>query len=243
MGTPGARKAIESLGQALGSAQRHIRLSGPSGVGKSLVLEYFLQALRSPWVQIVSVSGNQGELGALGQILHAMKGSHSLECEPEKLWNQITLALRLAQLQRKTVVLAIDDAEAISGTCLIPRLSTLCQNPGTAATVIEVIKTPILQGVDLDPDSLAYLDQTAYSIALRPLTRTDAVFFINTKYSNSSGNPLFSESAITAIHHISQGLPRRIDRLAASALRVASLQNSGEVEATLVHEVSRILGS
>jgi len=243
VGTIEARKAIEALGRSLTARERHVRLMGPPGVGKSLILNHFLQAFRSPWVKVAIASGALGEMGVLERLIQVLNGNVPGDrATAESLWTMLGQRLRTARLQGQTIVLAIDDASALADTPVLARLAALVSQASTSATLIEVVRTSPYGMYDDNPDPLAELDQLAFGIHLKPLTRAEAGLYLRSKHLRPGKVTGFSDAAITALHAFGNGLPRRIDRLAMATLALAEEQDLTEISSELVDEVGHALG-
>jgi type II secretory pathway predicted ATPase ExeA len=240
VGTPGAHEAIERLGRALSGGERHIRLSGPPGVGKTLILDHFLGALRRPSLRIASASGRLGEAGLLDRLVLALRGGQPSATTTEALWHELAVALRLARLQGCSVVLGIDDAQELPDPRFLGRLIALTPARPIAASVIEVVQTSLFP--HSEPDPLANLDDPAYPIVLRALTRTEAVAYIRAKLEREPvAMVAFTDAALTAIHALGHGLPRRLDRLVSMARDLAGRDTRPEIDVDLVNDASLML--
>lgn len=235
VGTAGAIHAIEALGRAIGSKVPSVRISGPPGVGKSLILTHFFNAMRSPWVKVAIVSGNLGEIGVLDRLVHVICGVSSPSVvASEPLWVLLGRRLQAAKLQGQTIMLGIDDANALSGTMVLARLKALAGQTSTQATVVEVLTTECDRYNDGDPEDW---NDPAFAIRLKPLTRTEAELYLRSKHLPPVNATHFTDDAITAIHSLSRGLPRRMDRFVTSALVLAKKRSRQTIDRDLVHDV------
>jgi type II secretory pathway predicted ATPase ExeA len=242
VGTPGARWAIERLGRALATGQRHVRLLGPSGVGKSLLLEQFLRALRRPSIRVACASGRLGEAALLEHLVRSLRGSAVEPRAAEPHWQELGQTLRLAAFQALSLVIAVDDAGALGDPEILARLLALCASSSRATTVIEVVQSPLSE--EPQEGSLTYLDDPAFPIVLRPLTRTEAASYLREKHITPSVPARsFSDAAVTAMHALAQGLPRRLDRLAAACLELAERQQRLSVDVDLVNDACQLLAA
>ena len=201
-------------------------LTGPYGVGKSMVLELLTQNIRADNnSRFIGISMMPGETMALARRLLEFTGYSGAA-------NDITGALESLQgaagnpkQEFPHTVLAIDEAQLIvdSATWQFLHLLTNIAVPARNETPPRNAFTLILCGhTDLTGHLQSYqaLAQRIQLVwKLDPLSENQTVEYIQQRIRASGGDIwIFNEDAMRAIHRVSSGLPRLINNLCDTAL-------------------------
>ena len=148
-------------------------------------------------------------------------------------------AVKLCRWQAVSVVLAVDDHRLLEDPRDrrdLQRLARLDAHPKARITLV-------VAGEPREEEDHSLFDaQTCdWSIVVRlaPLTRTEAANYLVAKLAKVGRiEPTFTPKAITLIHGISRGIPRGIDRIASSALRLAAARQLEMVAPDVVEAVA-----
>jgi hypothetical protein len=120
-------------------------------------------------------------------------------------------------------------------TADLMRLLRLVEDESIATTLIVSTSTPATR-LGLFPTFTALLAR------LSPLTRGEADGYVGAKIRDAGGGrdrPAFSSRAVSRLHALAAGLPRRIDHLASLALMVGATRQLDAVDADVVDDVQR----
>ena len=205
---------------------------GPSGVGKTTVLEHFAtkRNANSPKELIVRVDlRSVTELSIATRLASALGlDAHSNE---ESCWNSVQDYLFSRSAIGHRTVLMLDNLLELNDQ-LTPALSKLWSSQSLWSTLLSVddeamVSLPrwLLDQCDLKIELPPWdLGQTAdyFEFALAQAGCTDA---------------LFNAQAITRIQELSEGIPRRINQIAGLALVAGAVRRSDCIGADLVDQV------
>ena len=225
----------------LSDQQRRLGLLvGPSGSGKSLLLEVFAQQLRRTGRPVAKLS----LLGVEpAEMLWLLAAGWGLSLNPASslaaLWRAVTDRLIEYHYQHLEAVALLDDADQADPRVLqhVTRLARLDPSPETRLTLvlaghnerIAKLGEPLRELVDL-------------RIEVEPWEAADTEEFLHVRLAEAGrGSPVFADGAIARLHELSHGIPRRVSRLADLALLAGAGQRLDEIDAEVVEEVCKEL--
>jgi hypothetical protein len=132
-------------------------------------------------------------------------------------------ASKLIAAQRGRLLIAIDGLELWGDSRDLNRLGTL-RDFGSVFTVRS--------------DELADADQSCLTVELLRLTRSEASAYLGCKLRQVGRDaPAFSTAGLTQLHALSEGIPRRLERLAGQALRVAARHGKSLVDERMIEAI------
>lgn len=216
--------ALLKLRYAVDNRRGAAVLAGPSGSGKTLLVETLRRQLPddlAPFVHLVFPQMNSEELLAyLASQLGALPsdtprgGVDETVCRIESFLSENTRAGRHA-------VVAIDEAHLLcDGSALetIRLLLNFEQAGRPALTLLLVGQPAMLPAIsrmrDLD-------DRIGVKMLLRPFTLEETVSYVNHRLTAAGASrTIFDSAALEALHHLTHGIARQINRLADLALLV-----------------------
>ena len=221
-------------------------LTGPYGVGKSMVLELLAQKIRSDGLsRYLCVEILPGEpLGLARQLL-----SFIGHAQPIPDMTAVIEIIRAISRDPKTVfqhtVLAIDEAHLIKDHATYEFLHML-----TNISVLDRDLTPkysaftlILSGhmdlnVNMAPfQSLCQRLQLTWN--LEPLTESQTLEYIQHRIRKAGGDIwLFDEAALQSVYQASYGLPRLINNLCDVALMMGSAARVSKIGKDLIQQAA-----
>jgi len=210
--------------------QRHALLLGERGVGKSLLVRRFADERRREARQVVSIS-----LPGLSprELLWQIAAGLSLAPRPEE--DLVRLYRRLsdhaASRQNEAAMLLLDDADQIGPdvrTQLL-RLLSLGGGPPWLTLVLTATTTAVGRiGEDL-------LEPIDLRIDLEPWSESETTGYIQHALIAAGGDrPVFDDEALSALYLLTDGIPRRVNRLADHALLGAAAEGLEMVDAGMI---------
>lgn len=232
------------LQHALLDGDRMIVLSGTNGAGKTCLVNKLLSELSESVRSQLLLADTFNEVELLQSIAFAFDLDGSIE-NRIVLFNEITRELRNISSRGKKILLAIDNAHHLDGSCLrtIERLVD-SQSAGEFSLSIllsgrnELVKNLVRQFGSVR-------DQRFRMISiLGALSLADTQGYINYRLQKSGAEDqdIISKSIIKEIYTLTTGIPRRINALCDIALLSAFASQSQTVEGKHLEQALRKLG-
>lgn len=229
-------EAVARVVFAVTNAYPLVVVKGPTGSGKSTVLNRAVSRARAPSRRILRVA-SPSEIDCVLEKLSTTFGSNRRRGRVASPWRTVAESLELATLQRLQPVIVIDDGEALwegRGGEELGRLLRIATGRNQAMTVV--------LGLRPRPDSGDAPLRVARSASatLQRLTFSETVRFIEEKL--EAGGRLeraFDPEALETIHELTGGVPAAIDRLAAHALMAGSLGHLDGIDKQVITDVAR----
>ena len=217
-------------------------LVGPSGAGKTRLLQALLpriDANSAPVVNIVYPLMSPLEL--LCCIVTELGGIHSANVgtSMDVLVKQLVERLRTLATEGRPAVIVIDDAHAISNRQVFQMLYLLLnlqQHPGVEFTLILVGQPELVAMTRRQPQ---LHDRISIPCVLTAMSATETAEYVQHRLRAAGATEaIFSLAALQAVHELSGGLPRRINRLCDFALLVGFAEGLGLIDAQHIEGVS-----
>ena len=216
-------------------------LVGASGSGKTRLLDAVLQpagSASSPVARIVYPQMSPVEM--LNCIASKLRGetvatsNDSMDVVLGRLEN----SLRTLTSSGRPPIIVIDDAHAISDRHVLQSLQLLLnfqQSDGMDFTLILAGQPELVAVVKRLPQ---LDDRVAMPCVLQSLSSTETADYIRHRlHAAGATMPIFSEAALVAIHQLSGGLPRRINRLCDFALLIGYAEELTAIDVEQVEGV------
>ena len=222
-------------------------LVGPSGAGKSRLLQALLpehDANSAPVVKVVYPLMSPLELlcfivRELGDGQPTVNGTMNVGGSMDLVLRQLIDRLRTLTEQGRPAVIVIDDAHTISDRQVFQSLHLLLnlqQHQGVEFTLI-LAGQPELVGMTKRLPQLD--DRISIPCVLTALTATETSAYVEHRLRGAgAAYAIFSRAALQAVHELSGGLPRRINRLCDFALLVGYAEGLGLIDAEHIEGVS-----
>jgi general secretion pathway protein A len=215
---------------------------GPSGSGKSLLLEVFAQQLHRSGGQVVQLSllGLEPE-EFLWQLAVSWGLIPTSAASVGSLWRQLTDRLEEYRYQQLKTVVLLDDADQADPRVLthVTRLTRWNLSPDLWLTMVLAGRP---EGIEKLGEHL--LDLAELRIDVEPWDEADTQAFLATSLAQAGRKtPLFAEPAVAKLHELSHGIPRRISQLADLSLLAGAGQNLQQIDEAVVESVYQELGS
>lgn len=238
----GFDEALARLKYLLDQRGRLGLLLGSAGTGRTTLAKRFCDVARREGCAAVLIGGNGctersfvQQLGRGWQL--PLANEHAASCA----WELITDRLIELRYEQTTGVVALDDADLtpINALCQVERLLHLARSVESNLTIVLVsslesagnLGSALLEQVELRIDLSTWTEEeTAEHVALR-------------LFHCGSEQPIFTDEAITVLHELSGGIPRKVEQIAQLALLAGAGQQLSEIDAVTLTEAYRELGA
>lgn len=210
--------------------------TGPSGTGKTLVSQLLLQHFDDPKYRVVLLLVTPGlsKTGLLREILSELDLALPVGIpRVQDLVKQLSNHIIELHEQGQRLIIMVDECHLLSADCLhmVRTISNIETPQQKLVTCLLFGESRLLQR--LDHPSYASLNNRIYLRAeLRPLTTAEVAQYIKYRVMTAGRlTELFTEAALAAVHELSEGICRNVNKLA-----MLSLIEAGDVRATVVDE-------
>jgi len=240
--SPTHEEALARLDFLVAEHRRLGLLLGPSGGGKSMLLEVFAAHCRRRGWALALVSMLDLEATELLGLLASQWG---LVVEPTlsaaALWRAIGDRLFVYRCQQWEAVVLLDDAHRADPQVMqhVTRLARFDPSPDMWLTIV-------LAGRN---ESMARLGESllglaALRIELEPWERSETEEFVTALLVQAGQcGPVFDRPAVDRLHELAHGIPRRVCQLADLALLAGAGRNLDQIDAGVVETVYQELGA
>ncbi len=233
--------ALLKLRYAVENRRGGALLAGGSGSGKTLLVGALRRQLaenNTPFVHVVFPQLSPGELLAyIADELGAKPahGTSSLDQTVRRL--QQFLVENSAQGRHAVVV--VDEAQLLADDGSLETLRLLTNFDGglhPTLTLLLVGQTSILPALDRMP---ALEERLGVKCLLRPFNVDETASYVSHRLSAAgAGREIFTEGALTRMHQLGRGNPRRINRLGDLALLIGFAEEQTMIEAAHIEAVA-----
>jgi len=216
-------------------------LLGPSGSGKSLLLEILTAELRGrglPVARLGLVGLDRAELldSLAGELGTPPRNGLSVR----QLWRVVTDRLSEYRYQQVNTVLIFDDVDRADDECLamITRLVQFDPGPESRLTVVLGARCDRVARL-----GAALLELVELRMDIEPWEPGDTQAYVQRSLARAGrATPLFAEPAVERLHELAQGIPRRVTQLADLALLAGAGRALDQIDAETVESVYHELG-
>jgi general secretion pathway protein A len=239
------REALSNLQYGLMSVKSLTLLVGDAGTGKTTLIQAALASDRCRDVRCVYLNNPM-----LSQEDFVSLLARKFELGPEAASSKAVLLERLeARLRQRrdageTTALVVDEAQSLSLELLEEiRLLANIETPSEKLLPLVLAGQPELAG-RLELTELRQLKQrVALRCELVPFELSDTAAYIASRIRTAGGVPagMFTQEAVTLIHHAARGIPRTINVICDNALISGMALGHRRVEKAHVAEVCRDL--
>ncbi|MEN1680411.1 MAG: AAA family ATPase [Planctomycetota bacterium] len=241
--------ALLKLQYAIDGRRAAAVLSGPSGVGKTLLAQRliagFAEQEDSPIGPIAHLVFPQMAYQDLLAYLAAKLGSADAAgatLSVDESVRRIENRLRENHDAGRHAVIVLDEAQLLEDTGLLETIRLLLNlgpSPGAWMTLLLVGQMGLLSALARRP---ALEERLAVKSMLRPLTAAETGDYLRTRLEAvGATREVFEPSAVEMMHCLTGGVPRRIDRLGDLSLVVGYADGVPAIDADQIKAVSQEL--
>ncbi len=239
--SPTHEEALARLHFLVDDHRRLGLLMGPAGSGKSLVLQRIAAHMRDKGRPSVTLGLTGIEPDEFPSLLAGGLGLNPARRLPAAgIWRLIEDRIAEFRYQQMATVVLLDDADCASPAVLtqVTRLARSEPRPDSRLTIV-------LAGQPARMGRLprALLELAELRIDLEAWEPADTAQFIETALRKAGRSvPVFGEPAVTRLHQLAEGIPRRISQLADLALVAGAGRRLSSIDAQTVDSVCQELG-
>ncbi|HEY1598032.1 MAG TPA: AAA family ATPase [Pirellulales bacterium] len=242
--------ALLKLRYAVENRRGAALLVGPSGSGKTLLVRLLADQLGDEFRPLAHLVFPQMPAADLLAFLAAELGAGSAEHSEGRVASVETSVRRIQHRltenaqQGKHAVVAIDEAHLLDGSRAFEAIRLLLNfetAAGPALTLLLVGQTALVPMFARMPQ---LEERLAVKCMLRPLAVEETMAYVQHRLAVAgSDRTIFEPSATEALHHLSCGIPRQINRLCDLALLIGFAEEQSSIGAEQIEAVSQELVS
>jgi type II secretory pathway predicted ATPase ExeA len=233
---PSHDEAAARLTHAIEQSHRLAILRAEAGLGKSVVLR---RAIADTWSErrtCITVRPPSDGTELIQELAGRLsKFAGNTRCR-QTAWQTIRRAICLAGLERRHLVLAIDDWDERLARAAPRDLETVARMGADAGSQVTVIL------VSRDPRDAVPQPGEAWilAIGLERLTQSQAASYLETKFlAAGCRDRVFTPRATTQLHARSLGIPRGLEQLASLSLMAGAVRGLEVIPPDLVDGAAR----
>lgn len=235
------KEAMAHLSYGLTQGGCFIVLTGEVGTGKTTLCRNLLSELPDNLDVALILNANINEQELLQTICDELKIEYQQDTSQKQLLDLINQYLLETFAQNRHAVLIIDEAQLLSRNVLEQiRLLTNLETTKSKLLQIILIGQPELNDVLSRNDLRQLAQRVTARYHLGALRRNEIEDYIHFRLSVAGcKKPLFSKQALTRLHSMTEGIPRRINVLADHALLAAYSNDQLLVDAKMVKAAAK----
>ncbi len=230
----------------IGIEDRHalLLLHGPSGTGKTLVSQVVLQALNLGQYQpaFVFVHPQMGKGALLAAILRELGADTVARHTSQRLEQLQQLTVDLYHRGRRPVII-IDEAHFLKADALhvLRTLSNLETEQEKLVSVLLIAEDSLKKRLQ-NPSYASLRGRITFAVHLQPLSDDETTQLVKYRLLKCKAPvQLLSTDAFAAIHRLSGGIPREVNRLLYNALLEAMGSSLSTISSEHLEEAARKL--
>ncbi len=250
-GSQGHSRAISHVVYGLAQQEGFIVITGEVGAGKTTLVEQLWKRLdRSTYVisRVVTTQVSGDDLLRLAMMNFGL--GDTLGVDKATLLRRFEHMVREQRKQGRRCLLVVDEVQSLSLAALeeLRMLSNITVD-GKASVQTILLGQPQFRPILASPDVEQLRQRVLASFHLGPLTAEETRGYIEHRLRTVGwrDDPHWDDDAFVALHHHSNGIPRRINTLCSRVLLLSALEEThtitSEMVATTAGELDQDLGT
>ena len=247
----GHNRAIAHLTFGLDQGEGFVVITGDVGAGKTTLIEHLWSQLDHRAFAVARIATTQLSGDDLFRLATAGFGVDTGHDRSQSLDKGAVLlrfsdALRAHRAAGRRCVLIVDEAQNLSRAALeeLRMLSNIADG-GHAAVQTILVGQPEFRSMLASAELDQLRQRVIASFHLSPLVPDETRAYIEHRLTTVgwSGHPSIERGAFDAVHLITDGVPRRINRLFSRVLLLASLDDASVITTTMIEDTARELAA
>ena len=239
--TASHRKALAYLSYGLAQGEGFVVVTGDIGAGKTTLLGHLLDTMDRTPVHVVQIVSTAVEASDLLRLVASQLDVETGGMDKAQLLIAIERGLHAVARTGKRTLVVVDEAQALPIDSLEElRMLSNIQAGGHALTQIVLIGQPEFRERLNGSDRLEQLRQRIIAIHhLDPMDADEVADYLAHRLSlvGWQGRPDFSDDAFEALYEATDGVPRRLNLLAARVLLHAAVTGEDLIDGAAVRAV------
>jgi len=234
------KEAMAHLTYGLSQGGCFIVLTGEVGTGKTTLCRNLLADLPDDVEVALILNANINEHELLQTVCDELKIAYQMSDSQKQLLDRINSHLLVGFAENRQTVLIIDEAQLLSRDVLEQiRLLTNLETTKSKLLQIILIGQPELNDVLSRNDLRQLAQRVTARYHLDALQPSEIEGYVNYRLSVAGcRKPIFTRQALSQLHRLTDGIPRRINVLADHALLAAYSKTDAVVDAKSVKTAS-----
>jgi general secretion pathway protein A len=218
---------------------------GDVGVGKTTLSRKLFQMLKERsdilFYMILDPTADSDEL-FLESLVRTFNIRDQIQGEPSILDYKEAIKKYLFQKsvdENKTVVLVVDEAQKLNADSL-EILRVLLNYETNEYKLLQLVLFSQMELLPRIKEIKNFFDRIVLKYVINPLDERETADLINFRLHHSGFSPemkLFTDDAVSEIHHYSQGYPRKINLICHNALRSLITGNKTLIDGSLIRDL------
>lgn len=237
--SPTQAPLFQAVGRCIEHGQGVAILTGPAGIGKTLLAQVLLTESASRFTGVYLGTGQFPTRRALLQAILYELGQPYGGMTDQELRLELNTALRNLITQRDGLLLVLDEAHLLADRLLeeVRLVADLAQH-GVPLTRVVLSGNPEFEERLTSPALAAFNQRVACHVVLETMTRPESISYLEYRihWAGGSAERLFERNALQLIADASDGVPRCLNQLADHSLMQAYLAGQEIVTASLVRQ-------
>lgn len=231
--------ARQSLHRAIDRAEGAGFIVGPSGTGKTLLLQVLANEFHDQFLPVTLCSGRLSTARGLLQAILFELNLPYRNMDESELRLSLVDQLSPNKLTRDGLLLLIDEAHSMSWRLLeeVRMISNLLHN-GRPRVRVVLAGNPRLEERFASPRLDSFSQRLAARCYLESLSRDETAAYVRAQIQMAGGDPatVFADDALSATYRATDGIPRLINQVCDHALLLASLGGVRTLGADAIEE-------
>ncbi|QDZ07718.1 AAA family ATPase [Sphingomonas panacisoli] len=236
------RKAMAYLGYGLSQGEGFIVITGDVGAGKTTLVGHLMAMIDRDRLHAIKLVSTQIEADDLLRIVAGGLGVEAAGLSKAQLLVAIERGLHAVARSGRRTLLIVDEAQALHVNALEElRMLSNFQAGGHALLQIVLLGQPEFRAALNGSDRLEQLRQRVIAVHhLDPMGREEVEPYVAHRLSLAGwrGNPDFTPDAIEALYRGSDGVPRRLNQLAARVMLQGAIERLDVIDGKTVDLVA-----